>query len=248
MKTFLKLLVAIIIAIIILAGVMFLIDCSSVKSGNIPVFAKEIGVLNDGGTIEYTGVGYKIIDFNRLNGYDETKIGLWFMKYEDFKDEYRKFDNKLLDEPIITEDRVSGDIENNDIIDEVVSSGDITLDIEESGDIIEVEDNNVSGDISEIENNIVSGDTIESEPIVEITENENYYFDAVILGISSNNMVVQPLENEQINNSSDMFSFSIENQNSEIYLIGQKVRIEYTGSIRETYPAQIDVISIEILE
>ena len=45
----------------------------------------------DGGTIEYFGLGYKVIDFNMLNGYDEMKIGSWFMKYEDFENEFNDY-------------------------------------------------------------------------------------------------------------------------------------------------------------
>ena len=40
------------------------------------------GIYLDGGTIEYFGLGYKVIDFNRLSGYDEVKVGTWFMDYK----------------------------------------------------------------------------------------------------------------------------------------------------------------------
>ena len=46
----------------------------------------------DGGTIEYLGLGYKVIDFNTISGYDDIKIGTWTMKYSDFDDEISKYD------------------------------------------------------------------------------------------------------------------------------------------------------------
>ncbi len=46
----------------------------------------------DGGTVEYLGLGYKVIDFNTISGYDDIKIGTWTMKYSDFDDEISKYD------------------------------------------------------------------------------------------------------------------------------------------------------------
>ena len=66
-------------------------------------------------------------------------------------------------------------------------------------------------------------------------------------GLQKEKKKTQALEGEEITKSSDMFSFSIEELSVE-YLIGQKVKIKYTGTISETYPAQIDVININVIE
>ena len=51
--------------------------------------------------------------------------------------------------------------------------------------------------------------------------------------------------------TSDIFVFTLNelnNKGNHNFEIGQKLKLEYTGTILETYPAQIDVISMEILK
>lgn len=74
--------------IIILGLIFFAVDYNRVRNGEKPIFCINTANTNDGGTKEYLGLGYKVIDFNRLDGYDEVKIGAWSMKYEDFENEY----------------------------------------------------------------------------------------------------------------------------------------------------------------
>jgi hypothetical protein len=76
---------------IITATVLFCIDYNKVKNGEKAIFSNPYYLL-DGGTVEYRGFGYKIIKFNRLNGYKELKAGFWFMEYDDFKEEYEKYE------------------------------------------------------------------------------------------------------------------------------------------------------------
>ena len=84
----------IIILIIFVLGIVFwIVDYNRVKDGKLPIFCIKTDGYLDGGTKEYYGLGYKVIDFNRLDGYDEIKIGSWFMSYEEFADEYEKFEN-----------------------------------------------------------------------------------------------------------------------------------------------------------
>ena len=84
--------------IIILVLIFFMVDYNRVKNGEKPIFCINTANANDGGTKEYLGLGYKIIDFNRLDGYDEVKIGTWSMKYEDFENEYNDYvsDTKVI--------------------------------------------------------------------------------------------------------------------------------------------------------
>ena len=89
MKKGIKVLLIILGVIIVLGLVFFAIDYNRVQKQEKPIFGIQnpAGVIRDGGTVEYFGLGYKVIDFNRLDGYDEIKIGSWSMKYEDFENE-----------------------------------------------------------------------------------------------------------------------------------------------------------------
>ena len=49
----------------------------------------------DGGTVEYLGLGYKVIDFHTVAGFDDIKIGTWFMNYNDFDEEIKEYANKF---------------------------------------------------------------------------------------------------------------------------------------------------------
>ena len=251
MKKIIKLVIAIIVALAIISGIMILVDCSSIKSEKEPIFAKMSATLNDGGTVIYTGFGYKIIDFHMLNGYDETKVGTLFTKPEDFSEEYKKYDVNLIPKDDDTNQNNgdnktnSGDIENesgdkNQVSgDTIISSGDYEV---KSGDTVTAsgeKNNNIeqptqSGDLEK------SGDKEEVKP----------FFIGSVVGIKENTMLVRPMENQEIFKSSDMISFSIEkleNVVSQNYIIGQKVKVTYTGDVKETYPAGVDAISVEIV-
>ena len=249
MKKIIKLVIAIIVALAIISGVMILVDCSSIKSEKEPIFAKMSATLNDGGTVIYTGFGYKIIDFHMLNGYDETKVGTLFTKPEDFSEEYKKYDENLIPK----------DDKNQNNGDNKINSGDVE---KESGD-----KNQVSGDtvISSGEHEVKSGDNViasgeKNNNIEQPTQSGDLeksgdkeevkpFFIGSVVGIKENTMLVRPMENQEIFKSSDMISFSIKDivdEGSRLNMIGQKVKVIYNGEVRETYPAGVDAISVEI--
>ena len=69
--------------IVLVIVVLFLIiDITRVEKGQEPIFCISYGQYLDGGTKEYYGFGYKIIDYNVLEGFDEYKVGTWFMQYD----------------------------------------------------------------------------------------------------------------------------------------------------------------------
>ena len=86
--------VLILLAIIIVLGIIcYAVDYNSVKEQKLPIFCIPMTIYSDGGTMEYWGLGYKVIDFNRLYT-DETPdwekeanskicIGSFFMDYHD---------------------------------------------------------------------------------------------------------------------------------------------------------------------
>lgn len=93
-------LTGIIVSILLLVGgISFWVDYQRVHNQQEPIFCIPMKSYRDGGTREYYGLGYKIIIFHKLlespsvgetTYYKESKIGSWFMKYEDFKSEYQK--------------------------------------------------------------------------------------------------------------------------------------------------------------
>ena len=96
MKKTLKIIGIILVIIIILGLIFFIVDYNLVKKQEKPIFCikNPAGTIRDGGTIEYFGLGYKVIDFNTLGGYKEIKIGSWFMDYDDFSEEIQKVEEE----------------------------------------------------------------------------------------------------------------------------------------------------------
>jgi len=96
MKKIVKIVGMVLGIIVVLSIIFFVIDNNRVSKQLKPIFCikNPAGVIKDGGTVEYFGLGYKVIDFHTLAGFDEIKIGNWFMKYEDFSSEMRKYEIK----------------------------------------------------------------------------------------------------------------------------------------------------------
>lgn len=100
MKKWLKV-IGIILGIIVILGIVFFaIDYNRVQKQEKPIFCIQnpAGVISDGGTIEYFGLGYKLIDFHTLAGFDDIKIGNWFMDYNDFQDEIKEYEERFEEE------------------------------------------------------------------------------------------------------------------------------------------------------
>ncbi len=55
---------AVIIALTVFAAATYAFDCSMVKQGNEPMFARRVNAVNDGGTLIYCGFGYHIIKWH----------------------------------------------------------------------------------------------------------------------------------------------------------------------------------------
>lgn len=61
-------------------------------------------------------------------------------------------------------------------------------------------------------------------------------------------ITIEPEENEEIRKSADKIVAYINEDNGNFYSPGTRVKVTYTGYIQETYPAQIDCISVEEVE
>ena len=92
-----KLFLKILLFIILIWTIIFLVDYIRVKNEKLPIFCikSESSRVADVGTIQYYGLGYKVIDFNRINGFDKIKIGTYFMDYEDFQSEFEEYENRI---------------------------------------------------------------------------------------------------------------------------------------------------------
>ena len=97
MKKGIKICFSIIGMILVLGIVFFVVDYNRVQKQEKPLFCikNPAGTYMDGGTVEYFGLGYKVIDFNTSAGFDDIKIGTWFMDYNDFEEERNAYEKKF---------------------------------------------------------------------------------------------------------------------------------------------------------
>ena len=100
MKKLLKVIGIVLGIIVVLGMVFFIVDYNRVQKQEKPIFCIQnpAGIISDGGTIEYFGLGYKVIDFHTLAGYDDIKIGSWFMDYNDFEEEMKEYEKEFEEE------------------------------------------------------------------------------------------------------------------------------------------------------
>lgn len=72
----------IIFYVLIILMIMVTVDVISVSRYNSgPFFAIKTAQYKDGGTKVYTGLGYKVIKYNQIQGRRDTVIGSWALKY-----------------------------------------------------------------------------------------------------------------------------------------------------------------------
>ena len=100
MKKSLKVIGIVLGVIVILGIVFFVVDYNRVQKQEKPIFCIQnpAGIINDGVTVEYFGLGYKVIDFHTIAGFDDIKIGTWFMDYNDFNEEMKVYEEKYEEE------------------------------------------------------------------------------------------------------------------------------------------------------
>ena len=104
MKKTVKIICIILLIIFILGIVFFAVDYNRVQNGKRPIFCIKCSGLLDGGTVEFIGLGYKVIDFHTLAGFDDIKIGSWFMNYNDFEDEMKIYEDRFKESIILQGD------------------------------------------------------------------------------------------------------------------------------------------------
>ena len=121
MKKALKVIGIILGIIIILGLIFFVVDYNRVKNNERPIFciSNPAGTISDGGTVEFFGLGYKVIDFHTLAGFDDIKIGTWFIDYNDFEEEMKAYE-KIFEENLVS----SGELNRN--------PDNVTIEVDES--------------------------------------------------------------------------------------------------------------------
>lgn len=114
MKKGLKVISIVLVMVIILGLIFFTVDYNRVKNKQRPVFCINTSSYEDGGTIEYLGLGYKVIDFHTIAGFDDIKIGTWFMDYNDFGEERKEYE-KRFEEQLESESNINNKVTTIDI-------------------------------------------------------------------------------------------------------------------------------------
>ena len=75
--------IGIILIILIVAGIITnYADSGRVTTGHEPKYCIKV-VSYDGSKVNYWGLGYKVIAYNKLNGYNKIHIGTYFLEYDD---------------------------------------------------------------------------------------------------------------------------------------------------------------------
>ena len=75
--------ILILLVLVLMISISFaLVDNLRIRMEQDPIFAFPLYQLKDGGTIEYYGLGYKIIDYNTIEGKNEYAFGTWLMPSE----------------------------------------------------------------------------------------------------------------------------------------------------------------------
>ncbi|HHT38120.1 MAG TPA: hypothetical protein GXZ95_01740 [Mollicutes bacterium] len=71
------------LATIVVLGVIFgIVDYNRAKQNKAPLFAIRVNAYYDGGSKEYYGLGYKVIECNTLSGDDSIHIGFYNIKVD----------------------------------------------------------------------------------------------------------------------------------------------------------------------
>lgn len=282
---------SVIVLIIILVAISFFtVDKVRAKNGEKPMFCikNPAGTILDGGTTEYFGLGYKVIAYNKLNGYNRIHIGLWSMEYDyalgeednfkyELKEVLEKYSNIQIEDKEKTEEFIKqleyGNYYKNF---DYLKLRPITIHIRYDKVILEEElqENSIAlflaiPDLEQIEYEMVENTVLikrsDYQNLDKIKQGNEYgyetFYGKVVdtLGIyeevawavpvpGSIQITIEPTENDPIRNSADKIVVYLKEYDGNNYEIGTKVKVTYTGTIKETYPAVVDAIKITELE
>lgn len=81
-KTKMILIAIIIIVLILFSFISRRIDTARIEQGKMPIFCTKMAEVGDGGSEIYIGLGYKVIKYDKSNGFQKIEIGGWNLEYD----------------------------------------------------------------------------------------------------------------------------------------------------------------------
>ena len=81
-KTKMILIAIIIIVLILFSFISRRIDTARIEQGKMPIFCTKMADVGDGGSEIYIGLGYKVIKYDKSNGFQKIEIGGWNLEYD----------------------------------------------------------------------------------------------------------------------------------------------------------------------
>lgn len=81
---------------------------------------------------------------------------------------------------------------------------------------------------------------------LDFIDKTNAYFSGTVVEVRKTYIIVEPDEESNERKSSDRISIGTSKWNTE-FIVGNKVKITYDGTIMESYPAKINAIDIELI-
>ena len=262
-----KTIILIIIVFLIITGVITsYIDSARVRNGIEPKFTIKT-VSYDGSKITYWGLGYKVIRYVGVSPKEPyqnnigVKMGSWFMKYE--LSSYESIDIELfMDGKTIQVSKkqdvefITSLLEHSKYINEPcdginthkIKIGDELYYLKEN--CAEIQKGRKQAKISDEDLTQLLKIIDNNETNVNVNDEEQYQFVGTIIELHDNTIIIDPEEGTHERKSRDKISINITrltNGINNFYVVGNKVRITYNGSIMESYPAQIGATKIELV-
>ena len=253
MKKKLLIIIGIIVAILVVAGlVTSYADSARVRNGVEPKFT--IKIVTDGGNkVTYWGLGYKVIRYTSVSPNEPyknnrgVKYGSWFMRYE--------LENEKDNNTKITLNDVNNFITDYFAKDDVDKSNIAYWAVEENAVVVGMMD--ISTDKqNEFMYNVFSSccgsgyiKYINENKLIEFKESIEI-FDGQIIEAKDNSITVKVLKNSKSFKKDDKVTMKITRQTSgvnDFYVIGNKVRITFNGMVETSNPAQIGASKIELV-
>ena len=245
MKKELKILFIVLGIIVVLGAIFFVIDYDRAKKQEKPIFCINIATYRDGGTKEYLGLGYKVIDFHTLEGFDDIKIGTWFINYNDFNEEMKVYETKFEEELRKNEEytkmiQVNGKLYINNGEESTVTArcgnmdGQITTNVKQ--DEVPTQDNqsNFSGypEYQYGAENTIEVKINDKWLVFRLKDVKEDVFNAKIKRISGYNgittVLIKGLESNDINHRGE-FDFSIDNNTQILWIEPNSTKSSYTA-------------------
>ncbi|MEG1059059.1 MAG: hypothetical protein RSE00_03610 [Clostridia bacterium] len=151
--------------------IIYRIDLSRARCDKRPIFCIKIKTYDDGGSGEYIGLGYKIIDYNATYGRKDTTSGTLFLKYDPKIDNYVESIDKSVEtqkDKVDTENLAEVDKEIEEI--EIKKGASNTYNI--IGHIVTIAKDSIYVK-SDLKYSISNGSTIKITPDTKILKNGN---------------------------------------------------------------------------